>query len=189
MLIELTRPTATPVMVAELAEALRLPSGFGADPERDARLGRLLDVAARVVEARAGRALLTRQAVVRRPRWDAGPALRLPLAPAARVLEVAVEDGAGGRAALDAGDWRFDPIAAPPAVTARAGRRLPPVPAEGFVEVRFEAGFGADWSDCPADLRLATVTLAAAAHDGLDLAGPPPASVAALLAPYRPVRL
>jgi hypothetical protein len=37
MLIELSRPAATPEMAVELAEALRLPSGFGDDPARDAR--------------------------------------------------------------------------------------------------------------------------------------------------------
>jgi uncharacterized phiE125 gp8 family phage protein len=186
MLIELSRPAPTADMAAELAEALRLPAGFGEDPERDARLARVLETAMGVVEAQARRALLTREAATRRADWDVGAALRLPLAPVAAVTEVAVEDGEGGRAVVDPAAWRLDALAG--AVVARPGARLPAVPSGGFVEAKFRAGFGV-WSAVPADLRLATITMAAALHDGREAGAAVPAQVAALLAPYRPVRL
>jgi uncharacterized phiE125 gp8 family phage protein len=186
MLIEITRPAVAPEMVAELAEALRLPQGFGADPERDARLARLLETATGVVEAQARRALLPREAAWRAARWAGGALMRLPLAPVAAVAELAIHDGAGGRTAVDLSLWRLDELGG--AVVARVGARVPAIPAEGYAEARFTAGFAA-WAAVPADLRLAVVTLASALHDGADARAPIPGAVAALLAPYRPVRL
>jgi uncharacterized phiE125 gp8 family phage protein len=186
MLIEITRPAVAPEMVAELAEALRLPQGFGADPGRDARLARVLETATGVVEAQARRALLPREAACRVARWEGDALMRLPLAPVATVAGLAIEDGAGGRTVVDPAAWRLDALRG--ALVARAGARIPAIPLEGYAEARFTAGFAA-WAAVPADLRLAVITLAAALHDGADARAPVPGAVAALLAPYRPVRL
>ncbi len=63
--------------------------------------------------------------------------------------------------------------------------------AAGRVEILAEAGMAADWDDLPEALRLAILRLTGHLHlhrDGGDDAGPP-AAVAALLRPWRRMRL
>lgn len=189
MLIDDARPAAGAGMVAELTEALRLPVGFGEDPAAAARLARFLDVAVRVVEERAGRALLQRTMTLRKAGWDAPGVLRLPVAPvrAVETLELVAVDGAS--APVDPGLWRLDLLGSEPAIRARAGRALPTPPRDGHVEARLLVGHAERWEDAPFDLRHAAVRLAASYHDGLSEGAPLPIGVIALLEPYRKVRL
>lgn len=189
MWIEAERHSADSAMVAELAERLRLPSGFGEDTARDARLARLLDVAVRVVEERTGRALLRRTLTMRRNGWESHGGVTLPLSPAISVDALALEGPAGDREAVDPGLWRLDAIAGRAAILPRQGRRLPNPPRDGFIEVRVTVGHGAGWADAPEDLRHAAIELAGAYFEGGAAAEAPPRSVAALLEPYRRVRL
>jgi uncharacterized phiE125 gp8 family phage protein len=189
MWIEAERPSADAGMVQELAERLRLPSGFGEDAARDARLARLLDAALRVVEARTGRALLRRALTIRRNGWEGSGGLTLPLGPALAVSALTLEGPGGDRQAVDPGLWRLDGQAGRWAILPRPGRRLPNPPRDGFIEAAVAVGHGAGWADAPADLRQATIELAAVYHDEGPAAGGPPPVVAALLEPYRRVRL
>lgn len=189
MLIEPVRPSATPEMVDELAVRLRLPSGFADAPTDAARLTRLLNVAARLVEARTRQALIRRMIQLRKSAWDGGDRLTLPVGPVVSVEALALERPEADRVTVDPSVWRLDALGAAPAIVARQGRRLPSIPSDGFVEARFTAGHGDAWSDSPDDLRHAVIELAAAYFDGLPETAPAPAGVAALLERHRPVRL
>ncbi|PKP62861.1 MAG: hypothetical protein CVT86_06710, partial [Alphaproteobacteria bacterium HGW-Alphaproteobacteria-8] len=107
MLIDAARPPATAEMVAELADHLRLPQGFGDDALGASTLGRLMDVAVRVVEDRSRRALLQRTFLLRVSAWDAGEVLTLPVGPVALVQELALEHADGARAPVDPAAWRL----------------------------------------------------------------------------------
>ncbi len=190
MRIEITGPAVSTEAVADLSRHLRLPVGFDDDADRLAQLERLLSAATRVVEERTRRLLLARTATLRKAGWDDGDTLVLPIGPVISVggLTVVTVDGDRGDVAADA--WRLETLRGRPHLRARAGRRLPTVPAEGHVEVSYLAGYGAVWSDAPQDLRQAAVILAASWFDaGGAPGGVVPATVNALIAPYVPVRL
>lgn len=193
MLIDATRPSATAEMIAELADHLRLPQGFADDALSAAMLARMLDVAVRVVEDRSRRALLQRAFLLRVSAYDSGDALVLPVAPVSAVQEFALEHADGARVPVDPAIWRLASADGRAAIRARAGRRLPAIPRDGYAEAHFTAGYGAAWSDAPEDLRLAAIQLAARYYeqrnDAARVSGPLPLNVAALLEPYRRVRL
>lgn len=70
--------------------------------------------------------------------------------------------------------------------------RLPTLPSEARVAVRFTAGLAPEWDDLPDALRHGLIRLAAHQHRERETAGSaplPPASVAALWRPWRRVRL
>ncbi|MFN3616247.1 MAG: hypothetical protein ACK4WC_17040, partial [Rubrimonas sp.] len=154
-----------------------------------ARLARLLDAAMRVVEARTGRALLRRTLTVRRNGWEANGGLTLPMGPALAVEALALEGPGGDRQPVDPGLWRLDAPGGRWAVLPRPGRRLPNPPRDGFIEAEVAVGYGAGWTDAPEDLRHATMELAGAYYDGRSATEALPRPVAALLEPYRRVRL
>ncbi len=193
MLIDANRPSATAEMIAQLADHLRLPQGFADDAMSAAMLGRLLDVAVRVVEERSRRALLQRSVLLRVSAYDADDALVPPIWPVASVQELALEHADGARTAVDPSAWRLASVDGRAAIKAAAGRRLPAIPRDGYAEARLVVGYGAAWSDAPEDLRLAAIQLAATYYeqrnDAARVAGQLPLSVAALLEPYRRVRL
>jgi len=193
MLIDAARPSASAEMVAELAAHLRLPQGFADDAASEAALARLMDAAARVVEDRTRRALLQRVMLLRVSAWDDAETLSLPVEPVAQVTELALAQEDGARATVDPAIWRLASVDGRSAIRARAGRRLPPIPRDGHAEAHLVAGYGAAWGDAPEDLRLAVILLAATYFEQRNEAAgrlaPPPLSVAALLEPYRRVRL
>lgn len=193
MLIDAARPSATAEMVAELADHLRLPQGFADDTLSSSTLARLLDVAVRVVEDRSRRALLRRTFLLRVSAWDAGGVLTLPVGPVSAVQELALEQADGARAAVDPGVWMLASADGRAVVKARTGLRLPAIPRDGYAEAHFVAGYGPAWGDAPEDLRLAAVQLAATYYEQRNESArapaPLPSSVAALLEPYRRVRL
>ncbi|SEA23154.1 head-tail connector protein [Rubrimonas cliftonensis] len=188
--IEIIGPAVSSEAVADLSRHLRLPVGFDDDADRRAQLERLLSAATQVVEERTRRLLLARTATLCKSAWDDGDTLVLPVGPVISVdgLAVVAEDGGRGDVPVDA--WRLETLRGRPHLRARAGRRLPAIPAEGHVEARYRAGYGEVWSDAPQDLRQAAVILGASWFDaGGAPGGAVPATVNALIAPYLPVRL
>ena len=179
MLVEEAAPDAGALPVAALRGYLRLATGFemATDAAEDAALAGFLRAAIATIEARTGKVLL------RRP-------FRLRLAPVASVEAVEVTDAAGQVAAIEAGAWRLVPDSQRPALVG-AGGWLPAVPSNGFVTVRFTAGFGETWAGVPADLAQAAIMLAARYHE--DRGEPQqgaavPFAVGALLDRWRQVR-
>jgi uncharacterized phiE125 gp8 family phage protein len=185
MLIDLAKPPAPAPAVQDLRARLRLPEGFAIDAEQQRKLEGLVTLALRVIEERTGHALLRRSFVLRSAAWNAEGALFLPRQPLHAIETVEIERESGGRETLTPANWRLTRVRGETAL------QLSRAPVDGFAEVRFEAGHAADWSDAPEDLRQAVVEVAATYFEPPISDGGPPlsAAAAALLAPYRRIRL
>lgn len=177
--------------VAAFRDHLRLGTGFGTDGLQDGLLVAHLRAAVAAIEGRIGKVLVTRRFRLVQEGWRGGEVQALPVAPVAALVEVALVDADGARVVLPAGSFRIVADAHRPKLAARSGG-LPAIPTGGAAEVLFEAGFGAAWSDVPADLAQAVLLLAAefyeariedSARSGLPLA------VQALIERWRIVRV
>ncbi len=187
MLTDISPPKAQRSQLDALAAYLRLPAGFAGAPD-DAMLAPLIEAAALEVERWTARALMQRAFLLRVDRWDSPTRHALPLSPVVSVETLTLVDAAGARSEIAPDRWRLDAAAGPPAL--RGAPLLPAIAAGGHAEARLVAGYGPEWADAPAGLRHATLTLAAAWYDDAGAVGEaPPATVAALLAPYRRLRL
>ena len=171
---------------------LRLGTGFAQDDVQEVVLAGFLRAAMAVIEARTGRILLEREFVWTSGRAATGDEVILPVAPVSAIVSVTQVTGDGERRGIAAGAWRLVPDAARPALVGIGGWR-PTVPPGGSLEIGVLAGFGPDWSDIPADLGQAVMMLAAQyyeyRHDITRPEGAMPFGVAALIEPYRPIRL
>jgi uncharacterized phiE125 gp8 family phage protein len=145
-----------------------------------------------VVEGRTGKALLVRQFSWTLAAWRDQRVQVLPIAPVSVVATVTLIDAAGGEVEVPGTLWRLDPDLHGPRLCAR-GSALPLIPTDGTVRIVFDAGFGPDWSDLPADLAQAVILLAAHYNEfrhEVDLGpGCMPFGVSALIDRYRSVRL
>jgi uncharacterized phiE125 gp8 family phage protein len=190
MLIELSPLVVAPERLDDLAQQLRLSTGFGRDPAVEAALRMAFEAAVRAVERRTGRALTARRFAFGARRWEEGGRLTLPLEPVSALVGVELEDAAGVRTAHAVEGFALSAQFSPPRMAVRPGFVAPPIPDDGLVVVVFDAGW-ADWASAPADLRQAALALAAGHFEGWrgDDAGAAVGAVAALLAPYRRVRL
>lgn len=193
ILVEETQPSADALPVAVLRDWLRLGTGFAtpAEAAEDRALAGFLRAAIAVIEGRTGKVLLRRAYRMVLNDWRDRMAQPLPLAPVDRVTGVVIEDGAG-RATELAPD-RYDLLAdvQRPLLRPR-GAMLPHVPRLGRVTVHFEAGFGDDWADVPADLAQAAIMLAGRYYEdrGQDQARAAlPSHVSAMIERWRSVRV
>jgi uncharacterized phiE125 gp8 family phage protein len=190
MLIELSSPVPDPARIAELVGQLRLPEATAADPAASALLSRLVHVALARVERLTGHALGRRQVELRVASWR--EPVVVPLGPVVSLDAVATVDAAGVRSGLNRADWRTGPADAPSIVY--VGPWPPPEPpSDGHGAATVTVGHGPAWSDVPAELREAVTLLAAHGFEegaaGRDAAAALPRAVAALLEPYRRMRL
>ena len=161
--------------VAGLAAALRLPDGYDAVPGQVERLRSRLRAAIATVEDRTGRILVRRELKLQGVATG-GVRQVLPVTPVSAILESWVQRGlavvALGHAVVEPRPHR------PVAVFERALRP------GATVQMTVTAGYGA-WADVPAPLQAAVLTIA----QGLDLGQDVREEAAALLAPYRSVRI
>lgn len=190
MLIELSSPAPDPARVEDVVGQLRLPDAAAADPATAALMSRLVDVARVRVERLTGQALGRRQVELRVASWR--EPVEVPLGPVVSLDAVATVDAAGLRSPLNAGDWRLGPAYASSVVY--VGPWPPPEPAPGgHGAATLTIGHGPAWRDAPADLREAVTLLAAQGFEdgaaGRDAAAALPRAVAALVEPYRRMRL
>jgi uncharacterized phiE125 gp8 family phage protein len=190
MLIELSSPAPDPAWVEDVVGQLRLPEGAAADPSTAALMSRLVDIARVRVERLTGHALGRRRVELRVASWR--EPVKVPLGPMVSLDAVATVDAAGLRSPLNAGDWRFGPVEAPSVVY--VGPWPPPEPPPGgYGAATLTIGHGPDWRDAPAELREAVTLLAAQGFEdgaaGRDAAAALPRAVAALIEPYRRMRL
>lgn len=177
--------------VAGFRAHLRLGHGFAEAASDDGLLAGFLRAAVAQVEGRTGKALIRRGFELRLRAWRASDAQPLPLAPVAALDEVALIARDGAATVVDPAlvrviADRHRPVLAP------VGAVLPTISWGGAARVRFQAGFGPDWSDLPPDLAQAVLLLAARRYEDRDAsggAGALPQTVAALCAPWRAVRL
>ncbi|TVQ55946.1 MAG: hypothetical protein EA355_08525 [Rhodobacteraceae bacterium] len=189
MLIELSPLAVAPERLDDLAHHLRFSTGFGRDPVVEAAMRTALEAALRAVERRTGRVLVARRFGFAAPAWEPGGRLTLPVEPVTALVEIVLEDREGLRTAHPAENFILAPES-PPVVVARRGAAPARIPSGGRVVATFDAGWAA-WSAVPAELRQATLALAAGHFEGWrgDDAAASVGTVAALLAPYRRVRL
>jgi uncharacterized phiE125 gp8 family phage protein len=127
---------------------------------------------------------------LRLSRWRDGYAQVLPVAPVTVLHNVTMLDAGGVETLVAPARYRLDADGTRPRIEA-AGAALPTIPTGGAVVIAFSAGFGADWSDIPADLRQAVLLLAAQSYEGREGAGSADMEfgVRALLERWRDLRL
>lgn len=192
MLVEETQVPDAALPVDALKRQLRLGSGFAEDDVQDMVLTSFLRAAMAAIEARTGKALITRSFVVTLSKWHSQTQQGLPIAPVASISNVTLVDRLGATTQVDTAQYRlqhdnFEPQLKPVAAY------LPRIPTEGAAEVRFEAGFGPGFADLPSDLAQAVLLLAAHFYEYRDETalsqGCMPFGVTSLIARYRAVRL
>ncbi len=181
-------PAEEPVTLAEARGFLRLDG-----VEENALVTALITAARTTLEAETRRAFVTQGWRLVLDAWP-GRDISLPLAPVVAVEAVRVDAGEGA-ATLDPSVFDMDLGAEPPRLAARRGMRLAqPAAGIGGIEIDFTAGYGAA-ADVPEPLRQATLMLVA---HWFEARGPVafgataadiPLTVAALVAPYRRLKL
>lgn len=190
MLMERTAVPDTALPVAELRDHLRLGTGFSDVGAGDAALVAYLRAALAAIEGRTAKVLMAREFTVRLQHWR-GDGPPLPVAPVSGLEAVRLIDSAGTVSVIGPGLYRLAPDGMRPRVIA-LGWQVPAGPGAA-VEIDFTAGFGAGWSDVPADLRQAVMLLAAQyyelRHDGGADGAAMPFGVIALIERWRTVRV
>ena len=176
----LVAPAAEPVAVAEAKALLRV-----VDPAEDALIGDMIVAARQHIEAITRRVFVTQTWRIGLDRWPANRVLSLPIAPVASLVAVSLVDALGGATALPASGFALDAGRAPPRLVVPVGVSNPGAVANG-IRIDLVAGYGGPAS-VPVPLREAVLRLAAAWY-AERAPGPEtalPATVAALVAPYR----
>lgn len=187
----------TPVPLAALPldgfkAHLRLGSGFAEDDVQEAVLESFLRAAMAAVEARTGKILIERAFSWTLQDWRDAEGQVLPVAPVSAVSAVVLIDRLGVETVVPADSYRLAADTHRPRLCP-VSALLPPVPTGGTVRVEMVAGYGAAWSDLPADLAQAVLMLAAHyyeyRHDTALSGGCMPFGVTSLLERYRPLRI
>jgi uncharacterized phiE125 gp8 family phage protein len=183
--ILLAGPAQEPVSLDEMRSYLRLESG-----EEDALVLSLIKAARHGVEQGSKRALMAQKWRLRLQRFPREGQVRLPLSPILSLDAARSFDATGAAVLLDLALFHLD--------ESRLSIDPSALPADGFAagfEADVTAGFGTQASDVPDDLRQAVRMLAAhfyahradALHE--DRVAHFPAEIAALVAPWRRLRL
>lgn len=189
MMVELTSVPGSVLPVGELAEHLRLARGFSDDGSQDAALEGCIRAALSGIEARIGKALFARRFVLTLMAWNGAALHALPLAPVGRIESVKLITRAGAETMLDPGRYRLQQDSHRPAIAATTGS-LPAPGLGGTIEVEFTAGYAAEWSGIPSDLRQAVLIMAGELWaQNMDAETGMPFAVSVLLEPHRPIRL
>ena len=165
---------------ARVREAVKDLLRIGSAAE-DALIARLANEAAATAEAFLGLVLVAREV---RVTASASPAwVRLAAAPVRAVTQVVGLDANGGDVALAAGGYAVDIDA--------DGDGWVRVTAPGIARVRvtLSAGLAASWDALPPPVQMAVVRLAAHGFAVPPGGAEPPAAVAALLRPWRRLRV
>lgn len=190
MLIEQSSVPVGSLPLAEFRDHLRLGTGFADDGVQDGLLESTLRAALSAVEIRTGKALIARDFLWRLTGWRDREGQALPVAPVSAILSLRLIDRVGDATVIDAGAYRLQMDDQRPRLMP-TGSYLPAVPVAGEAEVTFTAGFGAAWSDMPADIAQAVFLLGAHyyenRHGSSDM--PMPDAVSGLISRYRTVRV
>jgi uncharacterized phiE125 gp8 family phage protein len=186
----LTAPAVEPLSLAEARSFLRVEH----DGDDDV-IAALVSGARIHVEAATRRALISQTWRHVRDAWPADGRLKLLPAPLRTVVAARVYDAAGVAQAIDTQAFVIDTSAAPGVIAFAPWSLAPPGRAVAGIEIDVEAGYGAVATAVPDALRHAVRLLVAHWYEnrGLTAAGQTvavlPASVAALIAPYRALAL
>ena len=192
MLIELDGVPEAALPLQEMKAQLRLGTGFGDEDVQDALVAGYLRAALAAIEARIGKALFLRGFRWQVACWRDAAAQALPMAPVRVISVLRIVDAAGAGLTVDPGRYGLVADLHRPRLRAK-GAALPAIPEGGRAEIEFEAGFGAAWSEIPADLRQAVLLLAARyhefRHEAAMEAGVMPFGIGPLIEPWRTVRV
>lgn len=184
-LILLAGPAEEPVTLADARAQLRLDG-----TEENALVTALIAAARAALEAETRRALMTQSWRLVLDAWPQG-AVRLPLAPLQAVIAVAIAGADGTMSTLDPESYDVAPAGDAPRLMPKAGAAWPqPALRLGGIAIDFTAGY-AGAEEVPPPLRQALLMLVAHWFEDRE-AGVPrglPPMVAALIAPWRRVRL
>lgn len=192
MLVEQTTVPGTALPVADFKDHLRLGTGFADDGVQDEMLETYLRAAIASVEARTGKALLTRSFSWTLTAWRDLARQVLPLAPVSAITGLSIVDRLGAEEVIDPARYVLEADMHRPALVA-AALTLPVIPVGGSAVIAFDAGFGSAWSDLPADLAQGVFILAAHLYEtrgsgaGAEVELPP--AVQMLIGRWRNVRL
>jgi uncharacterized phiE125 gp8 family phage protein len=186
--LALTPPAIEPVSLSEAKDFLRI---LGDD--EDELLGTLITAARLMIEAASGRLMIEQGWRIVLDAWPQGGEIRLPLSPVRSLAAARVHADAGGAEPVEPSSLALIEGSDPPLI-----RIAGPVPAPGrahaAIEIDLVAGFGATRDTVPAPLRQAVLRLACrwfehrgdvVSRDAARL----PVEIAALVAPFRRVRL
>lgn len=192
MLIELEGVPEAALPLEAMKAQLRLGTGFGDEDVQDALIAGYLRAALAAIEARIGKALFLRDFRWVLRCWRETGAQALPMAPVRAIAALRIVDAAGAGVTIDPARYGLAPDIHRPRLVAK-GASLPVIPEGGQAEIAFQAGFGATWSEIPADLRQAVLLLAARyhefRHEAAMEAGVMPFGVGPLIEPWRNVRV
>ena len=194
MLTEVNRFPDQALPLEDCKAHLRLASGFADDGAQDALVAGYLRAAILAIEARTGKVLLARDFRLRLRDWKDAHGQPLPVAPVREVKSLTLLSRMGVAEAVAAEGFRLEVDVHRPLLRP-VGWLLPSVPTGGSVEVVFEAGFGPEWADVPADLAQAVMMLTAQYHEnrhgavGLSRGGAIPFDVLALIERWRVIRV
>ncbi|UWQ34512.1 head-tail connector protein [Leisingera sp. M527] len=192
MLSEVTPVPEAALPLAQFKAHLRLGTGFGEDSLQDEVLFGFLRAALAAIEARTGKALITREFELEIRHWRDRARMILPIAPVQSVTGVAIRDAGGTETVLDASLYHLERDSQRPRLCP-AGSLLPAIPTGGLARISLQAGMATDWGGLPADLGQAVMLLAAhyyeyRADTGLH-GGCMPFGVTSLIERYRSLRL
>ncbi|TKZ20880.1 hypothetical protein FAP39_08670 [Shimia litoralis] len=192
MLVEETSVPSEALPVAEFKAHLRLGSGFSDDTLQDGVLESFLRAAMAAIEARTGKVLITRTFYWSLMMWRTPQGQSLPIGPVVEIQSVTLADRLGEEVVVAPSAYRLIPDQQRPQLRPVAGD-LPRIPKHGQVGIRMVCGFGANWSDIPADLQQAVLLLGAHYYEYRDetalSGGCMPFGVTSLIERYRPVRM
>ena len=192
MLIEETTVPDAVLPVDDLKAHLRLGTGFGEDTTQDEVLSGFLRAAVSAIEARTGKILITRRFSWTLSFWRDRDGQGLRVAPVTELTRFARVNADGEARDVDAAAWWLERDSLNPRLRAR-GAALPVIPHNGTAVIEFDAGFGASWTDVPADLQQAVKMLAAHyyeyRHDTSLSDGCMPFGVTSLIQRYKVMRL
>ena len=187
--ILITPPAIEPVTLAEMKTWLRIDTA-----DDDSAISALIVAARLTVESTVRRMLLNQSWRLVLDAWPQDNIVRVPLAPFQNVLAVRVYDATGTPQLLGPALWTLD---ANPEGARLLFTLAPPPPGRTIagIEIDLALGYGATPASVPEPMRQAIRMLAARWYENRgenpgDSGGTHlPASVAALLAPFRRTRL
>jgi uncharacterized phiE125 gp8 family phage protein len=184
--ILLTPPAAEPLTLAETKAYLRV-----AHADDDDVITALLAGARTHVEAQTRRALITQSWRLVRDCWPDNGRIAVTPVPLRQVSAARRYRADGTTQAIAAEAFTLDKAAAPAIIAFVPGALAPPGRAVAGIEIDIEVGYGAAPSNVPETLRQAIRLLVAHWYENRGLiavghdAAVMPATVAALIAPYR----